>query len=177
MPLLLALLAIQAAEPLPRTILNPSFEQELRGWRTDTNVRGYRGYSQQEVSYSSDRAAHGSRWLGINWAARSGTPPNAYYRLTTRIDARRYRGRTLIFSAAVRLPEHAHRAAALTLAVTSPAGRHGQEHRLASTSTWRRERLVFRVPRDAVSIELGFLVDGRSGALEADAVRLERAPR
>lgn len=177
MPLLLALLAIQAAEPLPRTILNPSFEQELRGWRTDTNVRGYRGYSQQEVSYSSDRAAHGRRWLGINWAARSGTPPNAYYRLTTRIDGRRHRGRTLIFSAAVRLPEHAHRAAALTTSVRSPDGASAREHRLDWAATWRREQVTFRVPRDAVSIELGFLVDGRSGALEADAVRLERAPR
>lgn len=177
MPLLLALLAIQAAEPLPRAIPNPSFEQELRGWRTDTNVSGYRAYAQQEVRYSSDRAAQGRRWLGIDWAARSGTPPNAYYRLTTRIDTRRYRGRTLIFSAAVRLPEHAHRAAALTVSVRRPDGASAREHRLDWGTTWRRERIAFHVPRDAASIELGFLVDGRSGELEADAVRLEPAAR
>jgi hypothetical protein len=174
MPLLLALLALQAAaERLPASIFNPSFERDLQGWLSDSNERGYRAGAAEEVDYNSGRAADGRSWLHIGWASRRGTPPGAYYRLTTRIDAQRYRGRTVAFSAAVRLPEHAHRAAALTARVVGPAGASESEQRLNAGPAWRRERLVFRVARDAGSIELGFLVDGRGGELEADAVRLQ----
>lgn len=173
MSLLLVLLALQAAlERLPRTIPNSSFERGILGWRTDTNESGYRAGAHREVNYSSDRAAEGRGWLGIHWASRRGTPPGAYYRLTTRVDAHRYRGRTVAFSAAVRLPEHAHRAAALTVRVRESEAASGQEHRLDAGTAWRREELVFRVSRDAEWIEIGFLVDRRGGDLEADAVRL-----
>ena len=174
MSLLLALLALQSAPArLPETIANPSFERGLEGWRFDFNVGGYRAYPRREVDYSPERAAEGRGWLEIDWASPRGTPPGAWFHVTTRIDARRYRGRTIAFSAAVRLPDHASGAAALTARAIGPGAGARHEQRLRATPTWRRDQLVFAVPRGAVAIELGFLVDGRSGELEADAVRID----
>lgn len=175
---LLLLAALQVApERLPGRLPNPSFERDMRGWRSETNVAGYRAYGRREASYSSDRAAEGRGWLELDWASRRGTPPDAYFRVTARIDARRYRGRTLAFSAAVRVPDHASGEAALTARVARVGGTGDHERRLGASPAWRRVQLVFPVPRDATSIELGFLIDGRGGELEVDAARLAILPR
>lgn len=177
--MLLALLAaLQSATPerLPATIPNPSFEEELRGWRSDGH-RGFRAYAQRQVAWSSDRAADGRGWLEIDWAARSGAPPGSSYEVTTRIDARRYRGRQVAFSAAVRVPDHADRAVRLLARVTGGAASNQTFRPLASSAVWRREQLVFEVPQGASAIEIGFQADGRGGTLEADAARLTLLPR
>jgi len=173
LPIALLVLAASARDRLPLLPANPGFERGLEGWRSDFNVGGYRAYPRREAGYSSERAAEGRGWLEIDWASRRGTPPGAWFHVTTRIDARRYRGRTIAFSAAVRLPDHASGAAALTARAIGPGAGARREQRLRATPTWRRDQLVFAVPRGAVAIELGFLVDGRSGELEADAVRID----
>lgn len=158
----LLLLALAAAETLPARIPNPDFDQDMRGW----SGFGHGGFSAYVVhDYGSPR----SYWLKAGWAARSASPPDAEYRVATRIDARRYRGRRIRVSAATRAPEFAHRVSSLF----ARAGAAQAETRIDSSETWRRHSVDLAVPSDAGTIEIGFRVEGTSGELNADRIRLE----
>lgn len=161
--------ALGQAERPPARIANPGFEQGLRHW-TALGHRGFRAAPMRVVAYSSDRPAAGRGWLKAEWAARSGAPPDAAFRITTLIDARRYRGRRVRLSAMTRVPDYAGGSSALTIRASGRAA----ESRIRASTTWRPHTVVFDVPADARVIELGFRLEHMSGELEADAVRLER---
>lgn len=156
------------AERLPPRIANPGFEQGLRHWTTRGH-RGFRAAPMAIVGYNSDRPAEGLGWLKAEWAARSGAPPDAVYRITTFIDARAYRGRRVRLSAMTRVPDYASSSSALTIR----AGARAAESRIRASASWRTHAVIFDVPADARVIELGFRLEHMS-ELEADAVRLER---
>lgn len=158
----------QADRPPPQ-IANPGFEQGLRHWTTRGH-RGFRAAPMAIVNYSSDRPAEGRGWLKAEWAARSGAPPDAVYRITTMVDARAFRGRRVRLSAMTRVPDYASSSGALTIG----AGGGAAESRIGASVSWRRHAVIFDVPSDARVIELGFRLEHMSGELEADAVRLER---
>jgi len=157
-----ALLLALAADALPARIPNPGFERGMEGW-SGFGHRGFGAYVAHD--YRTPR----SHWLNAGWAARNASPPEAEYRIATRIDARNYRGRRVRVSAATRAPEFAHRSASLF----ADAGAARAETRIDASETWRRHGLDLAVPRDARVIEIGFRIEGTSGQLEADDVRLE----
>lgn len=163
--LALLLLLLAAA---PARIANPGFEDGLNAWSTDGH-RGFRASPMRIVAYSSDRPAEGRGWLRAGWAARSGAPPGANYRIATVVDARRYRGRRVRLSAMTRAPDFAHGSNVLTIG----AGTRTAEARIAASAAWRRHSVTLDIPRLARTIELGFRVESTSGELEADAVRLQ----
>ncbi|HEV7661533.1 MAG TPA: hypothetical protein VGO55_16970 [Allosphingosinicella sp.] len=80
------LLALAAAQ-----LANPGFEQRLRGWQAlghpgiGVGVHDNRGYTIRQ-------SAEGEHYLSIGWRRRSAAPRDAQMRVSTRVDARRYRG-------------------------------------------------------------------------------------
>ncbi len=168
------LIATLAAGPrLPDRIANPGFEDGLRGW-TIVPFRGLRADVERNPGYGPDRAAEGRFWLSGGWVARRGAPRGAAMRVTTRLSARRYRGRTIRVSALTRAPDFASGASQLFVRGHGRAGA-GPEVATGITASadWRRQSVEFLVPRDAASIELGFIINGTRGQIDADAVRLE----
>lgn len=169
--LLIAALAV--GPRLPDRIANPGFEDGLRGW-TIVPFRGLRADVARNPGYGPDRAAEGRFWLSGGWVARSGAPRGAAMRVTTRLSARRYRGRTIRVSAMTRAPDFASGASQLFVRGHGPAGA-GPETTAPITASddWRRQGVEFLVPRDADAIELGFIINGTRGQIDADAMRLE----
>lgn len=166
--MLVLLLLLLAAEPFPARIANPGFERGLDGWTTGGHS-GFRASAMRIVAWSSDRPAGGRGWLQAGWAARSGAPPGAEFRITTTIDARRYRGWRVRFSAMTRAPDFADRMNSLTVG----AGGRTAAMPIAASEAWTPHSVVLEVPRDAGTIELGFRLRRGSGELDADEVRLE----
>lgn len=165
--------ALAAAPPLPDRIVNPGFEDGLRGW-TIVPFRGLRADVARNPGYGSDRAAEGRYWLTGGWVARSGAPPGASMRVTTRLNARRYRGRTIRISAMSRAPDFASGASQLFVRGHGPAGAGPEAATpITASEAWRRQSVDLFVPRDAGSIELGFIINGTRGQLDADAVRID----
>lgn len=161
--------AIQAApQRLPVRIPNPGFERELEGWQV-TADRGFHAGGMRISDYSSDRPAAGRGWLSAGWRARSRAPDDATIRITTAIDARRYRGRRVRLSAMTRLPDFAAGANRLFLRAAGVEA----VTRLRASAQWGQQSVELAVPLAARTIELGFIVEGTGGELEADAVRLE----
>ncbi len=166
---------LAAGSRLPARIVNPGFEQGLRGW-TAAGHRGFRAGGMRALGYSADRAAEGRGWMTAGWAARSRAPEDAAYRIATLVDARRYRGRRMRLSAMTRAPAFADGSSRLTARTFAAGGTAEAETGIHASETWRRHDLVFSVPRDARAIELGFHIERTSGQLDADAVRFEILP-
>lgn len=166
---MLALLVLSAAlapPAPPHRIANPSFEQGLLGWRRS----GHRGFrAGPDRSYGSDRAAHGRQWLTAGWAARSRAPAGAEFRVGTRIDARRYRGRRIRVSAMTRAPAFAQGFSHLFAEAAGARAEAG----IAASEAWRRHSVVLFVPRGARTIEIGCRLERSQSQLDADNVRLE----
>jgi len=167
--LLLILIAAQAqGAPLPERLANGGFERSLEGWSI-AGHHGLRADVAPNVRWSSDRGPQGRHILNVGWRARSGAPPGAEMRVTTRISARLHRGRRLRISALTRAPDFAHH----TSRLIANAGAEASVASIGASATWRRHDLVLLVPRDATFIEIGFVTRGTAGELDADDVRLE----
>jgi hypothetical protein len=150
-------------------LTNAGFERGLSGWRAEGH-RGIRAEPERHAAWSSDRAAEGRGWLNVGWRGRSGAPPGAEKRITFLLDARPYRGRRLRLSAMTRAPDFAAGSSSLIARID------GTETgaTIGASPNWQRHHLDFRVPRDARRLEIGFVVAGTGGELDADAVRLQR---
>jgi hypothetical protein len=161
------LLAFAAAQ-----LANPGFEQGLQGWQAvghpgiGVGIQGNRGYTIRQ-------SAEGEHYLGIGWRRRSAAPRDAMMRVSTRIDARRYRGRLIRISAQTQAPDFAHRNSRLTV---SAAGVEAGTPIVASEG-WRRHSVLLRIPRRATEIEIAFVTGGTRSQLAADDVRLELVRR
>ena len=162
------LLAFAAAAQLA----NPGFEEGLRGWQAlghpgiGVGVLDNRGYTIRQ-------SAQGEHYLSIGWRRRSAAPRDAAMRVSTRLDARRYRGRLIRVSALTKAPDFAHRNARLT----ASAGGTEASIPIEASARWRRHAVLLRVPRRAREIEIAFLTRGTGSQLAADDVRLELVRR
>ena len=163
---------ILAAFALAAQLANPGFEQGLRGWQTE----GHRGMRAAVGSSRFERvpqAARGDHYLNMGWRARNAAPRDAAMRVFQRIDARRYRGRTIRVSAQTRAPDFAHGFGSLIVAAGGAQTRTG----IAASETWRRHTVDLRVPRNARSIEIAFRVEATQAELSADDIRIELVRR
>jgi hypothetical protein len=159
--MMIAALLLLAAAPLPAAIPNPGFEQGLVGWTGD----GHRGY----LAHSTYPRGGGPRRLSMAWAARSMPPAGARFRVSTRIDARPYRGRRIRVSASVRAYGRPGGAAS----IFARAGATEAAMPIPRDVEWRREGVDLAVPRDAREIVLGFHIERPGMRIEADDVLLE----
>lgn len=176
MPARLAgLLAIAApGAALPAGLPNPGFEQGLDGW---TVADGEAFSVEPRRSDARRRAAQGGQWLSVHWGS-ARIPGDEEARISTRIDARPYAGRRLRLTASTWIPGPADRRVRMFVRLTGPSGDRVHALPLMSSDRhWRRQGLAFAVPHEAREIEIGFLVPGRDGALDVDALRLEPARR
>ncbi|HVQ08205.1 MAG TPA: hypothetical protein VMS43_07195 [Allosphingosinicella sp.] len=158
--MLIALAALQLA--------NPGFEQGLRGWQ----VVGHTGIGvgvADNQGYTIRQSAEGEHYLHIGWRRRSAAPRDAAMRVSTRVDARRYRGRLVRVSAQTKAPDFAHRHSRLV----ASAGGAEVGTAIAASMRWRRQSVLLRVPRRANEIEIAFITSGTRSQLAADDVRLE----
>jgi hypothetical protein len=159
---------ILVALVLAAQLANPGFEQGLTGWQAlghpgiGVGVSGNRGYTIRQ-------SAEGEHYLGIGWRRRSAAPRDAAMRISTRIDARRYRGRLIRISAQTRAPDFAHRNSRL---VASAGGAEAFTP-IEASERWRRHSVLLRVPSRATEIEIAFVTGGTRSQLAADDVRLE----
>ncbi len=169
---LAALLALSPASA-PATIPNPSFERGLEDWTVEAGP-GFEVTHRR--SDARRRATRGTHWLSI---ARPGAPPrdDAEARLTVALDAHPHRGRRLRLTASTWIPEYADRRVRMFARMAGPSGDTLAEARLMSSDYWTRQSLVFAVPHEARRIEIGFIVPGRDGALDLDALQLEPVRR
>jgi hypothetical protein len=153
---------------LAAQLTNPGFEQGLSGWQAlghpgiGVGISDNRGYTVRQ-------SAQGEHYLHIGWRRRSGAPRDAAMRVSTRIDARRYRGRLIRVSAQTKAPDFAHRNSRLTVS----AGGAEAGVAIAASERWRRHSVLLRVPRRAGEIEIAFVTGGTRSQLAADDVRLE----
>ena len=159
---------ILAALAFAAQLANPGFERGLDGWRTE----GHRGMG---VGIGDNRtsivrqSAEGERYVSMGWRARNRAPSDASRRLFQRIDARRYRGRTIQVSAQTKAPAFAQGFGGLTVSAGSAQARAG----IMASENWRRHAVTFRVPRDASEIEIAFQVEATQGELSVDDIRLD----
>ena len=165
--------AAGAAARKPST--NPAFERGLQGWLSDSNeaaiaaraARGNRLYA------ATVRRTRSHRWLRIGWAVAPGAaPPRALIiALTTRIDARRYRGRTVALLRRRRwrsLPIAPRRVTARR-GGSAPARsrRDAEPPASAKPSSGAATRSSFDVPRDAARSSWRVDRSDANGELEA----------
>jgi hypothetical protein len=158
------LLALAATAQL----VNPGFEQGLRGWQASghpgigVGVFDNRGYTVRQ-------SAEGEHYLGIGWRRRSAAPSDAAMRVSTSVDARRYRGRLIRISVQTQAPDFAHRNARLTVS----AGGAEAGTLIEASARWRRHSVSLRIPRRAREIEIAFVTGGTRSQLAADDLRIE----
>ncbi|HYI47518.1 MAG TPA: hypothetical protein VEX35_03545 [Allosphingosinicella sp.] len=160
--MILATLLLLAAAPLPAAIPNPGFERGLEGWTAEGN-RGFR------ASSVSRNPGGGPRRLSMAWWVRSMAQDEAQFRVGTRIDARRYRGRRIRISASVRV----HGGARGVATIFARAGALEAVTRLEPGRAWERRSVDLAVPRSAREISLGFHIQRAGVSIEADDVMLE----
>jgi hypothetical protein len=160
---ILAALLLQLAATPPATIPNPGFERDLQGWAPV----GYRGF---RAGIGSDYPANARHWLHMGWAARSRTPDDADFQVSTTIDARRYRGRRIRISAETKVRSGRDSGANILFA---GAGTAHARMVLPESDLWQRQSVTLAVPRSAGTITLGFRIENAGGGIEADNVRLE----
>lgn len=158
---------ILAALALAAQLVNPGFERELAGWQTERH-RGMGIEVGGNPGYMVRQSFEGEYYVVIGWRARSAAPREAYGRIFQRIDARRYRGRTIRVSARTKAPDFAHRNGSLSVTAGDAIARTP----INASPAWWRHDAVLRVPRDAASIEIAFRTDGTSAELSVDDVRL-----
>ena len=159
---------IIAALALAAQLANPGFERGLQGWQT-AGHRGMRTYVAGNRFSLVRQSAEGEQFVTMGWRARNGAPPEAASRLFQRIDARRYRGRTIRVSAQTRAPRFAQGFGSLTARAAGTEARAG----IAASETWRRHAVTLRVPRRARWLEIVFQVEGTQAELAVDDVRLD----
>ncbi|MGQ0589973.1 MAG: hypothetical protein ACT4N8_10670 [Sphingosinicella sp.] len=167
--ILLALaLALQTLPPRPA---NLSFELGMAGWRVEAH-RGMAAGIATNRDWLRPQAAQGEAWLNAGWRARSGAPRNAETRIFTSFSAHGWRGRRIAVTAMTRAPGFAGGASRL---VVRSLGRDASEASVAigASEGWRRHRVELAVPRRAEAIEIGFVVAGTRGELDADDIRIE----
>lgn len=156
---MVAALILLLTETFPATIADPDFNRGMDHW----DRLGHRGYRADVTSTYPARPVR--RWLNVGWAARSRAPDDSEYRVFTFVDARRYRGRIVRFSAAVRTRG---RGASLDVVTEGASART----MLRASDEWGRQSVVLRVPPDADRIQVGVHLQG-GASLDADDVRLE----
>ena len=152
---------------LAAQLANPGFELGLDGWRVESH-RGMRTYVAGNRGYVTRQAAQGEQFITMGWRARSRAPDDAQSGLFQRIDARRYRGRTIRVSAQTRAPRFAQGYGSLTVSAAAAEVRTG----IAASETWRRHAVTLRVPRAARWLEISFRVERTQAELAVDDVRL-----
>jgi hypothetical protein len=149
-------------------LLNHGFEQDLQGW----TVIQDRGFGADVLSGSD--AVEGSKYLRTGWRARNAAPRTAQIRITVSVDAEPYRGHRVRFSAMTRAPDFAAGSSDL---IARSAGASGEMSAkaapIATSKDWSSHSLDFMVTEDVETIELGFVVRGTGGELDADATQLE----
>lgn len=163
---------MQAAAPaqLPARIPNPGFERGLDGWSAGGNQR-ISAFVNSSSRYVRRMSPEGQHWLEMEWQARSAAYGPALYSVTTRIDARSYRGRRVRLSVATKAPPFA--AGVALIFIRAEGSDNRAEVRIGASEEWVRHAVAFAVPREARILELGFVSDGTRTSLAADDVRLE----
>ena len=157
-----------AALALAAQLVNPGFERGLDGWQTERH-RGMGIGIGSNRGFTIRQSAEGERFVTMGWRARNRAPDDATARIFQQIDARRYRGRTIRVSVRTRAPGFAHGNGSLIITAAGARARGA----IASSTTWRRHSLTFRVPRQARMIEIALQSGGTSAELAVDDVRLE----
>lgn len=158
---------ILAALALAAQLTNPGFERGLEGWQVHGH-RGMRTYVASNDGYRVRQSAEGEQFVTMGWRARNAAPEDAQSRLFQRIDARRYRGRTIRISALTKAPDFAQGYGSLIVSAAGAEARTG----IAADETWRRHAVTLRVPRAAQWIEVAFQVERTQAELAVDDVRL-----
>ncbi|HYI47519.1 MAG TPA: hypothetical protein VEX35_03550 [Allosphingosinicella sp.] len=161
-----------ALAPAFAQLVNPGFEEGLRGWQ----AVGHPGIGvgvQNNRGYTIRQSAEGEHYLSIGWRRRSAAPRDAAMRVSTRFDARRYRGRLIRVSALTKAPDFAHRNARLIVS----AGGAEAGTPIEASERWRRHSVLLRIPRRAREIEIAFVTRGTGSQLAADDVRVELVRR
>jgi hypothetical protein len=158
---------IPAALALAAQLANPGFERGLEGWRTERH-RGM-GVAVADNRHGVRQSAEGEHYVTMGWRARNAATRDALCRIFQRIDARRYRGRTIRVSAQTRAPDFAGGFGSLTVRAAGAEARTG----IAASAAWRRHGVTLRVPRDARTIEIALQAEATQAELSVDDVRLE----
>ena len=159
---------ILAALAFAAQLANPGFERGLDGWQSDGH-RGMRTYVADNRLSLVRRSAEGEHYVTMGWRARNAAPPGAGSRLFQRIDARRYRGRTIRVTAQTRAPDFARGFGSLSVR----AGGAGANAALTPGNAWRRHAVTLRVPPGAPWVEVSFRVERTQAELDVDDVRLD----
>ncbi|HTU11646.1 MAG TPA: hypothetical protein VMG08_12210 [Allosphingosinicella sp.] len=157
--MLAAALLLLLTETFPATLTNPGFARGMDDW----GATGHRGYRAEVDSNYPARPRR--QWLSAGWAARSAPPRDSDYQVFTFVDARRYRGRRVRFSAEVRTRGQGASLVAMANGARTQAA-------VTPSSDWRRQGVVLQVPSNADIIQVGFRLRG-GGGFEADNARLE----
>jgi hypothetical protein len=169
--MILLALAFALQAPLPPRPANLSFELGMAGWQVEAH-RGMSAGIATNEGWLRPQAAQGEAWLNAGWRARSGTPRGAETRIFTRFSARVWRGRRIAVTAMTRAPGFAAGASQLVARSLGPVASEARIG-IGSSEGWRRHRVELAVPRGAEAIEIGFVVAGSGGELDADDIRIE----
>jgi hypothetical protein len=149
-------------------LANPGFERGLDGWQTERH-RGMGIAVADNRLHVVRQSAEGEHYVTMGWRARNAATRDARCRIFQRIDARRYRGRTIRVSAQTRAPDFAGGFGSLTVRAAGAEARTG----IAASQAWRRHAVTLRVPRDARTIEIALQAEATQAELSVDDVRLE----
>lgn len=149
-------------------LVNPGFEEGLRGWQTE----GHRGMGvgvSDNRTYVVPQSARGEHYLSMGWRARNATSSDTQMRLWQEIDARGYRGQRVRVTALARAPEFAHGNGRMILTAGPAEASTG----IPASEGWQLQSVELDVPRDAARLGIAFVVSGTPAELALDDVRLE----
>ena len=169
--MILLALALALQTLLPPRPANLSFELGMAGWQVEAH-RGTSAGIATNDGWVRPQAAQGEAWLNAGWRARSGAPRDAETRIFTRFSAHRWRGRRISVTAMTRAPGFAGGASRLVVRGLGPGATEASVA-IGPSEGWRRHRVELAVPRGAEAIEIGFVVAGTRGELDADDIRIE----
>lgn len=153
---------------LTAQLANPGFERGLESWQTERH-RGMGIAVADNRLYTIRQSAEGERYVTMGWRARNAATRDARCRIFQRIDARRYRGRTIRVAVQTRAPDFAEGFGSLIVRAAEAEARTG----IAASPEWRRHAVTLRVPRDARTIEIALQAEATQAELSVDDVRLE----
>jgi hypothetical protein len=153
---------------LAAQLANPGFERGLESWQTERH-RGMGIAVADNRLRTVRQSAEGEHYVTMGWRARNAAARDARCRIFQRVDARRYRGRTIRISAQTRAPDFASGFGSLTVSAAGAEARAG----IAASETWRRHAVTLRVPRGARTIEIALQAEATQAELSVDDVRLE----
>ena len=158
---------IIAALAIAAQLANPGFEQGLQGWQTERH-RGMGVGIGTNRGFTIRQSAEGEQYVSMGWRARNRAPDDALVRVFQRIDARRYRGRSIRIAARTKAPDFARGFGSMSVR----AGGAGASVPIAPSETWRRHAVTLRVPAYARWVEVSFRVERTQAELAVDDVRL-----